>query len=42
MKSERNIRLYQKLGYRIFRDERVNDRLTMVFMEKTTQDRDSA
>ncbi|MGH9919359.1 MAG: GNAT family N-acetyltransferase [Nitrososphaerales archaeon] len=36
MKSERNIRLYQKLGYRIFKDERVNDRLTMVFMEKTT------
>jgi ribosomal protein S18 acetylase RimI-like enzyme len=35
MKSERNIRLYQKLGYRIFRDERVNDMLTMVFMEKT-------
>jgi len=36
MKSERNIHLYQKLGYRIFKDERVNDKLTMVFMEKTT------
>ena len=36
MKSERNIRLYQKLGYHIFRDERVNDKLTMIFMEKTT------
>jgi len=34
MKSERNIRLYQKLGYRIFKDERVSDKLTIVFMEK--------
>ena len=33
-KSERNIRLYQKLGYRIFRTEPANDRLVMVYMEK--------
>lgn len=33
-KSERNIRLYQKLGYVIFRTERVSDNLQLVFMEK--------
>jgi ribosomal protein S18 acetylase RimI-like enzyme len=33
-KSERNIRLYQKLGYRIFRSEHTNERLTTVYMEK--------
>jgi ribosomal protein S18 acetylase RimI-like enzyme len=33
-KSERNVRLYRRLGYRIFRRERVNDHLAMVFMEK--------
>jgi RimJ/RimL family protein N-acetyltransferase len=32
--SERNIRLYEKLGFRKFRQERVNDRLELVFMEK--------
>lgn len=33
-KSERNIRLYEKLGYRIHQTKPVNDRLTLVFMEK--------
>ena len=33
-KSEGNIRLYKKLGYRIIRTETANDRLVMVFMEK--------
>jgi ribosomal protein S18 acetylase RimI-like enzyme len=36
MKSERNIRFYQKLGFQIFRSEPVSDKLTMVFLEKTT------
>jgi ribosomal protein S18 acetylase RimI-like enzyme len=33
-KSINNLRLYQRLGYRIFRHETVNDKLTMVFLEK--------
>ena len=33
-KSERNIRLYERLDYRAFRHERVNDKVTLVFMEK--------
>jgi ribosomal protein S18 acetylase RimI-like enzyme len=33
-KSEHNIHLYQKLGYRIFRKEPVNERLIMVYLEK--------
>lgn len=33
-KSEGNIRLYEKLGYRTFRTEPANDRLTIIFMEK--------
>jgi ribosomal protein S18 acetylase RimI-like enzyme len=33
-KSERNIHLYQKLGYRPFRTEKINDRLTQVYLEK--------
>jgi ribosomal protein S18 acetylase RimI-like enzyme len=33
-KSEGNIRLYQRLGYRVFRSERVSDALTLVYMEK--------
>ncbi len=32
--SERNIRLYSKLGYRAFRTERLSDRTTVVYMEK--------
>jgi len=35
-KSEKNIRLYSKLGYKIFKQEIVTDRLTFVFMEKKT------
>lgn len=33
-KSEKNIHLYQKLGYKIFDTKKVNDKLSMVFMEK--------
>ncbi len=33
-KSERNILLYQKLGYTIFKTERISDSLQLVFMEK--------
>jgi ribosomal protein S18 acetylase RimI-like enzyme len=33
-KSERNIRLYQKLGYQIFRTQRLTDKVTLVYMEK--------
>lgn len=32
--SEQNIRLYQRLGYRIFRQEPVTANLSFVFMEK--------
>jgi GNAT superfamily N-acetyltransferase len=33
-RSERNLHLYSKLGYQEFRRERVNERLTLVFLEK--------
>lgn len=33
-RSERNLHLYRKLGYREFRRECVNERLTLVFLEK--------
>jgi ribosomal protein S18 acetylase RimI-like enzyme len=33
-KSERNLRFYQRLGYRAFKEERVTDALRMVFLEK--------
>jgi RimJ/RimL family protein N-acetyltransferase len=33
-KSESNIRLYERLGYHAFRHERVNENVTLVFMEK--------
>jgi ribosomal protein S18 acetylase RimI-like enzyme len=36
-KSERNIHLYEKLGYRSFRIEPINDRLVQVYMEKYPQ-----
>ena len=32
--SAANIRLYQRLGYRAFRQERANEKVTLVFMEK--------
>ncbi len=33
-KSEGNIRLYQRLGYEIFKSEEINPNLSFVFMEK--------
>jgi ribosomal protein S18 acetylase RimI-like enzyme len=33
-KSEGNIRLYGRLGYKVFRSEKVSDALTLVYMEK--------
>ena len=33
-KSKKNLYLYRKLGYREFRRETVNDRLTLIYMEK--------
>lgn len=35
-RSERNIRLYNRVGYRIFKCERVHDALSLVYMEKRT------
>jgi hypothetical protein len=37
-RSERNIHLYRKLGYRIFRSEELTEDVTLVFMEKCGQD----
>ena len=34
-KSTGNLRLYERLGYRAFRQERVNEKVTLVFLEKT-------
>ena len=36
-KSERNLHLYRKLGYRIFRREKISGRLTLVYLEKFNQ-----
>jgi ribosomal protein S18 acetylase RimI-like enzyme len=33
-RSERNIYLYRKLGYRVFRREELAEKVTLVFMEK--------
>ena len=33
-KSERNLHLYRKLGYRIFRSEKISESLTLVYLEK--------
>ena len=33
-KSIKNIYLYEKLGYAVFREKRISDNLTFVFMEK--------
>jgi len=33
-RSERNLHLYQKLGYRIFRTARLTDKVTLVHLEK--------
>lgn len=34
-KSADNLRLYERLGYRRFREEQANDRVRLVFLEKT-------
>jgi ribosomal protein S18 acetylase RimI-like enzyme len=34
-KSARNIHLYQKLGYRAFKTEKITDNLKLVYLEKT-------
>ena len=34
-RSEKNLYLYQKLGYRIFRSEDITENLTLVYLEKT-------
>ena len=36
-KSEGNIHLYQKLGYRIFKREKLSDSVTLVYMEKPSE-----
>jgi ribosomal protein S18 acetylase RimI-like enzyme len=33
-KSERNLHLYRKLGYKSFRSQKITDALTLVYMEK--------
>jgi ribosomal protein S18 acetylase RimI-like enzyme len=33
-KSEKNLHLYEKLGYRVFKTVKANERLTIVFLEK--------
>ncbi len=33
-KSKRNIYLYQKMGYKIFKTEKINDSITFVYLEK--------
>lgn len=33
-RSERNLHLYRKLGYRIFRSEKISENLTLVYLEK--------
>ncbi len=38
-KSERNLRLYEHLGYERFGEEQANDTLTMVFMRKPSAGR---
>jgi GNAT superfamily N-acetyltransferase len=37
-RSERNLYLYQKLGYRSFRREQVTAALTLVYLEKVVQE----
>ncbi len=35
-RSERNLRFYQKLGYRVFRVDQVSPKLSLVFLEKAS------
>ena len=37
-RSERNLYLYQKLGYSAYKTEQVNDNLALVFLEKYPKD----
>lgn len=37
-RSERNLYLYQKLGYSVYKTEQVNDNLVLVFLEKYPKD----
>jgi ribosomal protein S18 acetylase RimI-like enzyme len=34
-KSEKNLHIYQKNGYRIFKNQKISDKLTLVFLEKS-------
>jgi hypothetical protein len=36
-KSEGNIRLYERLSYRVFRTDRLSPKVELVFMEKLRQ-----
>ena len=40
-KSESNIRLYERVGYLAYRQEQVNEKVSLVFMEKLVGDRRS-
>ncbi|NJD78905.1 MAG: GNAT family N-acetyltransferase [Candidatus Methanoperedens sp.] len=33
-KSEKNIHIYQKLGYKIFKTEKISDNINFIYMEK--------
>jgi hypothetical protein len=33
-KSEKNLYLYQKLGYKVFKEEKVSDRVGLRYLEK--------
>lgn len=41
-RSERNLHLYHKLGYRVFRREKLTDQTTIVFLEKRRQATENA
>ena len=38
-KSEKNILLYKKIGYNIFRTEKINENVSLVYMEKIILER---
>jgi len=38
-KSERNIQFYRKLGYEIFKEEKINDHLSLVFFRKEIREK---
>jgi ribosomal protein S18 acetylase RimI-like enzyme len=33
-KSDRNVRLYERLGYQLFKSEKIDENLSLIFMEK--------